>query len=481
MNILFVASEMEGFVKTGGLADVAKALPLELKKAGHDVRVIIPGYSAIEQRKYGKIIANGSLATEPQYIDIPYEIRELHLEDIPVYLVENRHYFERAGLYGENNNGYADNGERFAFFCATVLQAAEQLNFRPDIIHCNDWHTALLPMLLKTRHKQNNFYTHTKTILTIHNGAFQGVSERSQLWAIPEIRNSPNETIYQGPYHINFLKCGVLAADKINAVSETYAKELKSYLGGHGMAKHFLDRSSDLTGIVNGCDYNDWDPATDKYLPVQYTEQDLQGKQICKKALQEKVGLPVSPLPMFGMVCRLTEQKGLPYLLPILAKFLVHHVQIVIVGSGDPLLAQRLESIAEQYPTKFKFINTYSNELAHLVEAGCDFFMMPSQFEPCGLNQMYSLAYGTIPIVRSVGGLKDTVIDYDQNVEQATGFVFDEPEPHDLLNVLRRALLLHVQDFDEFKRIQKNAMQTRYLWSDSVHKYEKMYQDALNS
>jgi len=181
------------------------------------------------------------------------------------------------------------------------------------------------------------------------------------------------------------------------------------------------------------------------------------------------------------MVCRLTEQKGLPYLLPILAKFLVHHVQIVIVGSGDPLLAQRLEAIAGQYPTKFKFVNTYSNELAHLVEAGCDFFMMPSQFEPCGLNQMYSLAYGTIPIVRSVGGLKDTVIDYDQNVAQATGFVFDEPEPHDLLNILRRALLLYVQDFDEFKRMQKNAMQTRYLWSDSVHKYENMYQDALNS
>lgn len=481
MNILFVASEMEGFVKTGGLADVAKALPLELKKAGHDVRVIIPGYSAIEQRKYGRIIASGSLVTEPQYIDIPYEIRELQLDKIPVYLVENRHYFERAGLYGENNNGYADNGERFAFFCATVLQAAEQINFKPDIVHCNDWHTALLPMLLKTKYKQSNFYQETKSVLTIHNGAFQGVAERSQLWAIPEIRNSPNEAIYQGPYHINFLKCGVLAADKINAVSETYAIELKSYLGGHGMAKQFQERSADLKGIVNGCDYNDWDPATDHFLPVRYSIDDLQGKQTCKKALQEKVGLPRSDLPLFGMVCRLTEQKGLPYLLPILSKFLVHHVQVVIVGSGDPLLAHRLETIANQYGNKFRFINTYNNELAHLVEAGSDFFMMPSQFEPCGLNQMYSLAYGTLPIVRAVGGLKDTVIDYDADHAQATGFVFEEPEPHDLLNILRRALLLYVQDYDEFQRIQHNAMKTRYLWSDSVHQYEEMYREALNS
>ena len=479
MNILFIASEVESFVKTGGLADVAKALPLELKRAGHDVRIIIPGYSAITQREQGAIIASGALATEPQYVDVPYEIRQLYLADIPLYLVENKHYFERPSLYGENNNAYADNGERFAFFSAAALHATEQIGFRPDIVHCNDWHTALVPMLLKTRFARNSFFEQTKSVISIHNGAFQGVCERGQLWALPEIRNAHNESIYQGPYYINFLKCGVLYADKINAVSPTYAKELMSYLGGHGMAKQFQDRAADICGIINGCDYNDWDPATDHLIPAQYHVDDLQGKAECKRQLQLHANLPVCDLPMFGMVCRLTEQKGIHYLLPILAKFLVHHVQLVIVGSGDPILAQRLEAVARQFPQKFVFFNAHSNELAHLVEAGSDFFMMPSQFEPCGLNQMYSLAYGTLPIVRAVGGLKDTVTDYDQNPTQATGFVFEEPEPHDLLNILRRALLLYVQDQQEFRRVQRNAMLTRYLWSDSVHGYEAMYRNAL--
>ncbi len=479
MNILFIASEVEGFVKTGGLADVAKALPLELKRAGHDVRIFIPGYSSISQRKDGSIIAHGILETESQYVDIPYEIRQLDLDGIPVYLVENKHYFERPALYGENNSAYPDNGERFAFFSAVALHAAEKLWFKPDIVHCNDWHTALVPMLLKTRFSESEFYENTKSVITIHNGAFQEVCDRAQLWALPEIRNAHNDAIYQGPYHVNFLKCGVLYADKINAVSPTYAVELTSYLGGHGMAKYFQERHDDLCGIINGCDYNDWDPATDHFLPVTYNVDDLSGKAICKQTLQQRAGFPVCDLPVFGMVCRLTEQKGIHYLLPILSQFLVHHVQVVIVGSGDPMLAHRLETLAQQFPQKLVFFNTYSNELAHLVEAGSDFFMMPSQFEPCGLNQMYSLAYGTLPIVRAVGGLKDTVTDYDSNQAEATGFVFYDPEPHDLLNILRRALLLYVQDQPEFLRMQQTAMHTRYLWSDSVHDYEAMYKKAL--
>ena len=479
MNILFLASEIEGLVKTGGLADVAKALPLELKRANHDVRVIVPGYSSIKQRDQGQIIFSGVIHTEPQYVDIPFEIRELSLEGITVFLVENKHYFERPSLYGENNNAYPDNGERFAFFTLAALQSLESLNFQPNVIHCNDWHTALAPMLIKTRFSTNPFYQDMKTLLTIHNGAFQGVCERSQLWALPEIRNAHNEAIYQGPYHINFLKCGVVYAAKINAVSPTYATELTSYLGGHGMAKHFQDRSTDLAGIINGCDYNDWDPATDSMIPYRYNVDDLSGKTECKRLLQQKSNFKISDTPVFGMVCRLTEQKGLHYLMPILGYFLLHKVQIVIVGSGDPILAQRLESLSHQFPDKLVFFNTYSNELAHLVEAGSDFFLMPSQFEPCGLNQMYSLAYGTLPIVRAVGGLKDTVIDYDQDREHATGFIFYEPEPHDLLNIMRRALILYLEDRDEFLRIQKNAMRTRYLWRDSVHQYETIYKQAL--
>ena len=245
------------------------------------------------------------------------------------------------------------------------------------------------------------------------------------------------------------------------------------------MASVFQQRASDLRGILNGCDYQDWDPAFDPLLPATYDADHLAGKHTCKRALQQETGLPVGNLPIYGMVCRLTEQKGVHLLIPALDKFLQHQVQVVIVGSGDPSLAAQLQTIAQQHPDRFAFINAYDDRLAHLVEAGADFFLMPSLFEPCGLNQMYSLAYGTLPIVRSVGGLRDTVIDYDQQAKRATGFSFQEPEPLALLATLRRALLFFLQEPDEYRRVQQTAMRTRYLWSDSVLSYEQMYRDAL--
>ena len=246
-------------------------------------------------------------------------------------------------------------------------------------------------------------------MITVHNGAFQGVYDRNQLWALPEVRDSHDEAIMHGHSYINYLKCGVRYADKINAVSPTYAEELTSYLGGHGMARSFQERHADLRGIINGCDYDDWDPQTDPLIPSNYHAGDLGGKQACKQALQHRAGLEASDLPVYGMVCRLTEQKGVHLLMPILDQFLRHKVQVVIVGSGDPGLAHRLEELAKHYPGRLAFLNVYDNALAHLVEAGSDFFLMPSLFEPCGLNQLYSLVYGTLPIIRSVGGLKDMV------------------------------------------------------------------------
>lgn len=479
MNILFLASEVEGFVKTGGLADVAKALPLALKRRGHDVRIVMPFYSQIPGRDAATHVTGLTLITRQGHTDIPYQVREMALEDVPVMLVDFPNYFDRNNLYAENNNSYADNGERFAFFSAASLQISEAIGFKPDIVHCNDWHTALVPMLLKTRYAESEFFSHTRSVLTIHNGAFQGVVERNQLWAVPEITDTYNESILQGHAYINFLKCGVAYADKINAVSPSYANELTTYLGGHGMAKNFQERTGDLCGIINGCDYADWDPANDPLIPVNYSADNLSGKELCKHALQKRAGLPVCSRPVFGMVCRLTEQKGLHLLLPILDKFLVHQVQVVIVGTGDPSLAERLTEVAERFPERFAYLNTHDNALAHLLEAGSDFFLMPSLFEPCGLNQMYSLAYGTLPIVRAVGGLRDTVKDYDLHPSEATGFAFMEPECMSLLASLRRALLFYLQEHDELLRVQQNAMHSRYNWSKSVVEYEQMYQKAL--
>lgn len=478
LKVLFVASEVEGLVKTGGLADVAKALPLYLTEKGHDVRVILPFYKTIKRRDEAQRIASCALPTQPGLPDIPYHIYQMTLDKVCVYLLDCPQYFDRPQLYAENNQAYPDNGERFAFFCAATLHACEQLDFPPDIIHCNDWHTGLLPLLLKTRHVHNPFFQHTRSVISIHNAAFQGGFNREQFWAMPEIGDYERRINYDYG-HVNLLKCGVLYADKINAVSPNYAKELLTHLGAHGMAHIFQQRKADLCGILNGCDYQDWDPEFDSLLPATYSLDNMAGKQICKQRLQQEAALPAADLPIYGMVCRLTEQKGVPLLLPALEKFLHHQVQVVIVGSGDPVLATQLQTLAKRHPDKLAFINAYDDRLAHLVEAGADFFLMPSLFEPCGLNQMYSLAYGTLPLVRAVGGLKDTVVDWDADPEHATGFCFNDPTAAMLLDTMRRSLLYFLQDKAQFTKVQRRAMKTRFDWPDSICQYEEMYQSAL--
>ncbi|MGL5949031.1 MAG: glycogen synthase GlgA [Aeromonas sp.] len=479
-NILFVAAEVEGLIKTGGLADVAKALPLYLTAHGHDVRIMLPFYQTVARRDEAKFVANCALPTGYDLAPIEFAIYALTLDGLPVYLLDCPRYFDRAAPYAQNNQAYSDNGERFAFFAAASLHACLALDFAPDIAHCNDWHTGLLPLLLKTRYAYHPQLGQTKSVITIHNAAFQGRYEREQFWAIPEV--SAYEARLDYDYgHINLLKCGVLFADKINAVSPNYAQELLTHLGAHGMAHIFQMRSDDLCGILNGCDYQAWDPATDALLPANYHANDLSGKAECKRRLQAEVGLAVNDVPMYGMVCRLTEQKGVPLLIPALEKFLRHQVQVVIVGSGDPLLAQQLTQLSQQYPDRCVFINGYDDRLAHWVEAGADFFLMPSLFEPCGLNQIYSLAYGTLPIVRAVGGLKDTVIDWDSDAERATGFCFTEPRASVLLTTLRRSLIYFLQDKAQFAAVQQRAMHTRFLWADAVSEYEAMYQQALGN
>ncbi len=475
LSILFVASEVEGLIKSGGLADVAKALPKSLKKLGHQVNIVMPAYQSISGRDAADILLETTLTHWPH---TPYQVRALEVDGISVFGIECAEYFDRAEMYAENNQAYSDNGERFAFFSAACLDMLPKLNVQPDIIHANDWHTGLVPYLLKKRYENDAFFSHTRSVLSVHNAVFKGIFHYDEIACLAEFKAHYVPEAAVSHSHISMLKAGVLCADKINAVSPTYAKELLTELGSHGMAVDFQSRESDLFGILNGCDYSEWSPEVDSFIPKQFKANRIsmvRGKKACKSALQEEVNLPQKEVAMYGMVCRLTNQKGIHYLLPILEQFLKNDVQVVIVGTGDPVLANQLAEIAAINSDKFAFVEAYSNKLAHWVEAASDFFLMPSEFEPCGLNQIYSMAYGTLPIVREVGGLKDSVTDYDSDIDNATGFSFKNPEPVELLLVLMRSLLLYSQNLNEIKRVQLHAMKQNFSWDEAADKYVEMY------
>lgn len=473
MNIAFIVSEVEDIIKTGGLADVAKALPLAYAARGHEVCIVMPAYKVV--------IDQFNLEPQSEFTSSAHQFKyyEHDLGNVKIHLIGHR-CFDRDGLYAENNMAYPDNGERFGLFSAAVIDLLQNINLPLDIMHCNDWHTALVPFFVKHHQHQfvQGFFAHTKTVLTIHNAAFQGsfaVDDMPMLMPYHQALDCQQHT------HINMMKIGIAHADKITAVSPTYAQEILTELGGHGLHHVLQNRSADLTGILNGCDYSQWDPSNDPFIPAHFEQNNLTGKAKCKAALQAKAGFILAPnTPLIGMVCRLTTQKGFDYILPILGDLLDHNLGLVIVGTGDPFICQQLADLSRVHPDKFKFIHGFEPELAHLIEAGSDFFLMPSEFEPCGLNQMYSLAYGTLPIVRNVGGLSDTVIGIDQNPNQATGFVFDAPAPDALLTCVRRALLLYLEQPEQFKTMQLRAMQTKFTWADAAQEFEVLFLKTIH-
>lgn len=477
MDILFLTSELQGIDKTGGLGDVAKALPAELARMGHNVKVVMPLYFGPDHVK--NLVRVGEYELQlSDHASIRYGIYSKNFFGFTIWFIDYGPYFYRNGLYDEQSVAYGDNGERFIFLSTCALEACIHLNFYPYVVHCNDWHTSIAAFLLKIRYKDRENFRGTRSVLTVHNGAYQGVFDRSQFWMVPEINDHANDFLMQGMSYFNLLKIGVAFADEINTVSLGYAQELTTYLGGHGMSKNFESRADHLRGIVNGCDYTDWDPLNDTLIPYNYSHNHIEEKNLCKHILQKKLNLEINDYPLFGMICRLTEQKGINILIPVLESFLVHKVNVVIIGTGDPYLAQQLSIINAKIPKKFVFINSYDETLAHMTEAASDFFLMPSLYEPCGLNQMYSMAYGALPIVRSVGGLRDTVNDYDHDPRDATGFKFEKPESIDLLSTMRRALLFFLQEPEEYRRVQINAMHTKYYWTKSAEQYIKMYKDA---
>ncbi len=479
MNILFVVSECTGLVKTGGLADVGRALPEALLNIGHDVRVFIPHYQVIAEEMSAENVLN-QLGVPMGSETLWASVNQVKFGRLTVYLLERYDFFFRSGLYDDGAWEYPDNAERFAFLSCASLEFCKSIGFLPDVIHCHDWQTAITSYYLKTKYASD--FPKTQSVLSIHNSAFQGKfpGDKRHFLGIEE----PHfvSEMFEDFGGVNLLKGGIFWADQVNAVSESYAKELCDTPGGHGLETSFRNKGQALRGILNGCDYSEWNPKTDPFVSATYSVENIKGKQQCKADLQQEFSLDVNPeLPLFAIVSRLTWQKGFYYLMPVMYSFLSMPVQLVVLGTGESKLEQDFYMWRTIFPKNMGWRGRYSNELAHKIEAGADFFIMPSLYEPCGLNQMYSMSYGTLPIVRSVGGLKDTVQQYNPKSGKGTGFVFEKPEQQELFEALRTAIDTWYQKPNHILKMRNQAMKMRFDWEQAAKQYEIMYQDAIQT
>lgn len=483
LNILVAASEVVPFAKSGGLADVTGALPKALRELGHDVRVVMPRYYIVDKEKYGLKPLEGSLGVPMGSMGEAWAgVFEgvLPGTDVPVYFIEHEGFFGRKGLYDENGEGYGDNDNRFIFFSKAVMQLAKKLHFRPDVIHANDWHTASIPILLNTTYAFDPDFEYTGTLLSIHNLQHQGKFYKGAMDVLGvgwEHYNANELEEYQG---VNLLKGGIVHADAINAVSKKYAQEIRTPDFGWGLDGLINANAYKLYGILNGVDYDEWSPAVDTLIPKNYDMDDLSGKAVCKKALQKQFNLPQrADLPVIGLVGRLAEQKGIGLLAAAIWNLMEMDIQIVLLGAGEKWAEHFFGDVASKYPEKFACYIGYQNDLAHQIEAGSDLFLMPSLFEPCGLNQIYSLRYGTLPIVRATGGLDDTIENYHSESKSGTGFKFYDATPEALSGTVKWAVDVWYNDKDGFDQLRRNAMAKRFDWSEAAKAYDDLYRHII--
>ena len=484
MKILMVASEAVPYAKTGGLADVAGVLPKFLKQLGHDVRVVIPLYGSIDQWKYPLEHVPGALGVWLGELgELWCEVRESRLpgSDVPIYFIEYDRFFARKALYNEpNGQGYMDNDNRFVFLSRAALQLCKKLNFSPDVVHCNDWHTAAIPIFLNTVYAGDDTLGHSASLLTIHNMEYQGRYYPGLMDVLDIGWEHFNHLELEWQNQCNLLKGGLYHATLFNAVSHGYAQEIQTPQFGHGLEGVVRDRINALRGVLNGIDYEEWNPAHDKYITAPYDIEDMSGKAVCKHALQEELGLETrQDLPLFGLVARLVDQKGIRLLAEIFEALMQLDLQIALLGSGEAWAQDFFNTMAARYPGKFGCYIGYSNPLAHRIEAGSDFFLMPSVFEPCGLNQLYSLRYGTLPIVHAVGGLNDTVYSFDEYFHSGTGFKYYDQTPDALYNTIGWALSTWYHKPDEIAGLRKRAMEQRFSWQGSAEQYCDIYREAI--
>ena len=473
MKILFAAAEASPFIKVGGLGDVAGALPKALVEKGHDVRVVLPLYSSIKWEMREKC----------QYIQYFYfmhgwrncycGIFEANIDGVIYYLVDNEYYFKRRAPYGE-----FDDGERFAFFSRAVLEILPQVDFFPDIIHCNDWHTAAVPVYLDAQYRWRDGYEYIRTVFSIHNIEFQGkygLDTLGSVFALP-----PDwESVVEHDGCLNLMKGAIERANAVNTVSETYANEILDPYFSFGLDTILRPRRYKLSGIVNGIDVKAFDPATDPAIAVNYDIDTRADKVENKLALQKELGLAVDPdIPMIGMVGRLTSQKGIDLMYPIMEELMKHEVQLVVLGTGYAEIEDFMRFCDAAYHDKMRAMITFSSSMAQKIYSGADLFLMPSKSEPCGLAQLISMRYGTIPVVHAVGGLKDTVVPYNPAEGTGNGVNFQSYNAWDMYDAIMRGIAIW-SDPEERDQIMVNGMSGDYSWDVSADKYLKLYESVL--
>lgn len=488
MKIAIVSSEVAPLSKTGGLGDVAGALPVALSHLGHEVVVFTPLYGVARENaeRLGLELEDCGVSARFPLGGTGQEVGfakcGLPGGDVTVYLLVNEKYYSRPGLYVSpgTNTDYPDNSERFICLARGALEGCLAMDLRPDVFHCNDWQTGLLPVYL--RHLYADAFPDAGSMFTVHNLAYQGLfwSGDMNLTGLPwELFNWRMLEFYG---KLSFLKAGLVGADVVTTVSRTYAKEIQTEEFGMGLDGVLRERAGDLFGIVNGVDYGVWDPRTDEHIPAQYSADDLSGKAECKKAVQERFGLPVEPeTPVIGMIGRLAAQKGVDLVADGLDRLMEKGVQLVVLGTGDPAIQDQLTDMAAAYPSRLGVHIGFDEALAHVIEAGSDMFLMPSRFEPCGLNQLYSLRYGTVPIVSSTGGLADTVTDCSPATAQAgtaTGFRFEVGNVGGMVEAVGQAVDLYRRDPDAWRRLQLTGMRQDWSWEHSAAEYVNLYKRA---
>lgn len=473
MKVVFVSTEAVPFAKTGGLGDVIGSLPRELTKHNVEVRVILPLYKTIKE-SYGDQLrflkkTKVTLAWRKCYCGI----FEMEYDGVIFWFIDNEQYFGRDGLYG-----YNDDGERFAFFSKAALDAIAVLDYDADILHCSEWQTALIPVYLKTLYKSSKPHIKIKSVFTIHNIEYQGLFGWDVLEDVLGLSDEQGEIL---EHHgcLNFMKGGIVACDRLTTVSPTYAEEIKNSFFGRGLETIIQKNSKKLSGILNGIDRKRYNPAKDKALSVHYSYATMEKKALVKRALQEELGLSISEkTPLIGMVGRLAEHKGLDLVATVFDDLLKDSMQFVLLGTGERKYEDFFREKAKEYPDHVAVITGFSETLASCIYAGADMFLMPSISEPCGLSQMIALRYGTIPIVRETGGLKDSVIPFNPITKKGNGITFGSVNAHDMLFAVRRGQTFY-KNQEEWKLLMRNAFLTDLSWTSSAEQYIKIYQDLL--
>ena len=477
MKILFVAAEGAPFSKTGGLGDVIGALPISLVKAGQEVAVILPYYDMVEA-KFGDQIED--VLQFEVYVGWRRQfcgIKKTVLNGVTFYFIDNQYYFFRGHVYGD-----FDDGERFAFFQLAALEAMERIGFIPDVLHAHDYHTAMIPFLLKEKYRWIQAYQNIKTILTIHNLEFQGQFSEGMLWDLFRVgfERYADGTVRWNDC-LNWMKAGILYADRVSTVSPSYAHEIMTPEFGCGLDQILRMESGKLSGIVNGIDTDIYNPETDPLLDYHFNKSDLSGKAQSKAKLQEKLGLPVRPdVPMIGIVSRLTRQKGFDVVVEGLHRMLQEDVQIVLLGTGDPGFEEAFSWFGQVFPDKLSANITFDVKLAQEIYAASDIFLMPSRFEPCGLSQMMAMRYGTLPLVNEVGGLRDTVQPFNPIEGTGTGFSFDNLTSYWLNWALQTALDVYYNHPTVWKNLQVQAMECAFSWDTACQSYLDLYHSLAN-